>query len=364
MNIEHFDDLPSRESVKRAGKVVKNILKDENTDIDVFINAIDIISKWRAFHAIPMNSLRSSLRHKISKIENNSEILISRRLKRMPSIINKIDRMENMGVSNMQDIAGVRVILPDMDCLQSFKESCDSTYKFNQRKKQNFVIEPIGNEDKYNYIENPKRDGYRSIHQVYRFQSSRYPQLKNMKVELQIRTHLQHCWATAVETLGLIIKSSLKTGEGEDVYKRFFLLCSALFSYEENTPIVESIALSSKESIIKEIRDLNDKIKVTDKLAGTTIITDVIQRKAGKNNFYLIKVDLESKTVSYFEFSEEQMTEAEYIYKQLEKEVSEDKKNWEVALISIDSIDNLRKTYPNYYLDATSFLKNLNRIIN
>ena len=54
-----------------------------------------------------------------------------------------------------------------------------------------------------------------------------------MRIELQIRTRLQHLWATAVETAGLYTKKSLKSGQGENGWLEFFMIVSSLFSFKE-----------------------------------------------------------------------------------------------------------------------------------
>ncbi len=46
--------------------------------------------------------------------------------------------------------------------------------------------------------------GYRSLHQVFSINSRTHPKLNSLRVELQIRTKLQHSWATAVRLLELL----------------------------------------------------------------------------------------------------------------------------------------------------------------
>ncbi|MFW2058189.1 (p)ppGpp synthetase, partial [Acinetobacter haemolyticus] len=83
----------------------------------------------------------------------------------------------------------------------------------------------------HDYIESPKNDGDRSIHQVFTYKSRDHSGLDGLKIELQIRTALQHSWATAVETLGVIENASIKSGFGSDDIKKFIKLSSALFSF-------------------------------------------------------------------------------------------------------------------------------------
>lgn len=58
-----------------------------------------------------------------------------------------------------------------------------------------------------------------------------------------IKSHLQHLWATAVETMGLARRESIKTGQGNDDIKRFFILISSLFALRENMPVVPGLSL-------------------------------------------------------------------------------------------------------------------------
>ena len=42
----------------------------------------------------------------------SSEVIVSSRLKRLPTILDKLARHPNMKITRMQDIGGARVILP------------------------------------------------------------------------------------------------------------------------------------------------------------------------------------------------------------------------------------------------------------
>ena len=74
------------------------------------------------------------------------------------------------------------------------------------------------------YISNPKDDGYRSIHLVYKLK--REPRLF---IEIQVRSYFQHIWATAVETFGTLKSSSFKSGHGEKEWLKFFQFSKLYF---------------------------------------------------------------------------------------------------------------------------------------
>lgn len=112
----------------------------------------------------------------------------------------------------MNDIAGCRVILPNLKEVNKLvgKLSKDKTFKKFR-----------------DYINTPRDSGYRSIHMIGKFLNPEYD--KYMNVELQIRTNIQHSWATAVEIVDLFTKDSIKTNQGSKEWSEFFIKLSKLF---------------------------------------------------------------------------------------------------------------------------------------
>lgn len=180
-----------------------------------------------------------------------------------------------------------------------------------------------------------------------------------MNVELQIRTKLQHQWATAVEIIGLYKKESYKSGLGDNKTREFLCLCSNLFAISENTPIDEKYHNKNKNDLCKELKKLNEELKVLDYLSGLTVFADkqkqIIKNKKIKFCLILLKLDERRLNVSPFDNIEE----AKKSYAILEKEIAKSKKNWDVVLISIDDIKALKKAYPNYYLDSKEFVQSV-----
>ena len=76
---------------------------------------------------------------------------------------------------------------------------------------------------------------------IYKYKNQRIPDWDGLLVEVQLRTKLQHSWATAIETIQMFNKkqikkrrSNIKTDWGE-----FFALVSSAFAYVEGMPMVE-----------------------------------------------------------------------------------------------------------------------------
>ena len=114
----------------------------------------------------------------------------------------------------------------------------------------------LSNEKDYINTDGPKTDGYRSVHMIFKYKSKKHPEFAQYNIEIQIRTQLQHCWGTTVETLGMIDKESYKTGKGEFKTKRFLLLVSALFALKEKTRIPDALAKVSPIEMQKKLRTL------------------------------------------------------------------------------------------------------------
>jgi len=110
------------------------------------------------------------------------------RLKRLASIMEKLERkgipfsLENIE-NNVNDVAGLRVICQYMDDIYIIADAL---------KKQG-NIELVSEKD---YIANPKPNGYRSLHLIIKVPVYFSDRVKNMNVEVQVRTIAMDFWAT------------------------------------------------------------------------------------------------------------------------------------------------------------------------
>ena len=186
----------SRKEIDKAGKTV--ITEKDTTKVN---EALNKINDWRQLHLAPLDLLQVGILN-ILKVNNQKIVFVSRRLKRLTSILYKLDLNPKMGLGGMQDIGGLRIVLSDIGNL----------YRTLDILKAN-VPESFTLKEKINdYVELPKESGYRSIHLVYKYHSE--DTYDGMNIELQIRTKLQHSWAMAVETAGLVTKTPLKSAQG------------------------------------------------------------------------------------------------------------------------------------------------------
>jgi len=76
----------SKSQVNRAGR----ILLDKASRDDEFFWAFEVVNNWRSCHGNPINTFQATLRQKSSTIDSN--VIVAQRLKRMPSIVQKLKR--------------------------------------------------------------------------------------------------------------------------------------------------------------------------------------------------------------------------------------------------------------------------------
>ena len=84
---------------------------------------------------------------------------VSRRLKRLPTIEDKLRRLPRMDLSSMQDIGGCRAVLDTQDQIQRAVERfCTNSLRRNEKP------------DKVrDYVASPKDSGYRAVHIYTRY---------------------------------------------------------------------------------------------------------------------------------------------------------------------------------------------------
>jgi hypothetical protein len=144
----------SRGQVNRAGEILRNGLASTN-DLDF---ATDVLTNWRACHGYPLNTFQATLRRKLRGISPSA--FVAQRLKRSPSIISKLQRFPEMQLARMQDIGGLRAVVPALSHVKRLVSSYQSS---------RFLHELVSTRD---YIASPKTSGYRSVHLVYRYRRS------------------------------------------------------------------------------------------------------------------------------------------------------------------------------------------------
>ncbi len=333
-----------RSQVDKAGEILAS---EDFDNIDDYIWAYKVMNNWRACHGYPVNTFQATLRHKLSHIDTTA--LVAQRIKRAPSIILKLQRFNTMNLSQMQDIGGLRAVVGSINKVRQLE---------NDYRKSKFKHKLYGSND---YIETPKSDGYRSLHLKFKYQNERAKIYNNLSVELQIRTYLQHSWATAVETMGTFLGQALKSNRGDKRWLEFFEVASASFAHIEGCSLVPGYSHLSKESTFDLLLKTEQKLGVLDKLRGFSIAANSITANHRPASYHLIVLDSNSKKLQITPYSTAQLALATEDYSKIELRATKGEL-LDAVLVSAGPIGKLRKAYPNFFLDTHEFIKQIKKI--
>ncbi len=331
----------SRKQISKAGE--RLITSKSNEEVE---EALSLINIWRTKHLHPLVVLKNSLLRLLTKNEIKA-ILVSQRLKRLTSIQYKLDLNPSMGLGGMQDIGGYRAVLNDVKDLKKLKNAL-------KQQKTNHKLERITD-----YVNTPKDTGYRSIHFIYKYSSKR-DLYDGLRIELQIRTKLQHNWATAVETAAIVTKTSLKSNQGPDEWLDFFKVVSSLFAVKEKLPILEEHEELTMEELMVKCYNYCSQLNILTKLKAIRVSTNKIETDNFIGDYYLLNINIKEMSVSIQIFNKNQFEYATSEYLKLEKVIDENENA--VVLVSATSIKTLKKAYPSYFLDTSEFIQAIEKV--
>jgi hypothetical protein len=213
----------------------------------------------------------------------------------------------------------------------------------------------------YDYVKFPKEDGYRGIHLVgrYKARAKKNEDWNGQRIEIQLRTQLQHAFSTAVETVTAFTRTPLKFGGGPAEWRRFFSLVGSLFAVQEGTPQVPGTPSDQAELKI-ELRRLMASLKVRKRLRGWTKALSVLPRKEMADaRWILLVLDVAADTIQTTGFIDVRMA----VRSVSAIETSPEASHLDAVLVSVNSIHSLRSAYPNYYADTRAFIAALNKAL-
>jgi len=358
------EQYSGKQVIKAGEQLLRlDILEDENA-----VNAaLDVVSYWRFSHETALENALNLLKDTTLQIDKKA--IFAKRLKRFISIFRKLHRFPEMKLKNMQDIGGCRAIVANP------KKLLKIVRKLRQRSEFRNGNGVVRYKD---YISSPKEDGYRGYHLVGQFNNGSEA---NRNIEIQIRTRLQHDWATTLEIVDLFTGQALKSNQGEQNWKEFFSNVSRQFALMEEIHLFDT--LSSDEKFRKyndlvlrsdfEIKSSCDKVQKVERIlnvathleaySNTLKIVDGRISENAIDGYALIVVDVESATVTTSLFNKNENEEAEKRYA-LEEKQATGNKNLVVALVSTTAVGGIKEAYPNYFADSKDFVEHLILITN
>jgi ppGpp synthetase/RelA/SpoT-type nucleotidyltranferase len=339
------------ELVNAAGTALVRFLTGTETgdDLRSFNHYMDVINNWRAAHNYPLNTFQINLRSSAKRID--SDALIAQRIKRLVSIGAKLENKPRISLSEMQDIGGCRTVLSTVDNARNLVDFYHKTSRIKH--------ELLRTDD---YITNPKKSGYRSVHLIYRYFSDKNKTAYNgLKIEMQIRSKYQHAWATAVETVGAFIGESLKSNIGSKQWLRFFALMGSAIAMREKTPLVPKTP-DSRKTLIAELTEYANRLDVARRLNGYASALKYIKNDVEDAHWYLLRLNPSKQELLISGFKHTQHKQAEEEYAKAE-ELVRVYPGTDAVLVSVDSVSALEHAYPNYFADTGVFLELMNQAL-
>lgn len=145
----------------------------------------------------------------VQTIRQRGQFPTGRLAKSTLSIVEKL-RRESLRLSQMQDIAGCRVVVGNVVEQEQFVAS---------------LITEFPNASVIDRRNNPSY-GYRAVHII--------AEISGKPIEIQVRTSLQHLWAEVSEKSSDVLDPKIKYGGGSESWRNFLTKSSELVtSYEE-----------------------------------------------------------------------------------------------------------------------------------
>lgn len=333
--------------IDKAGKVLSSPAATKQ-QID---DAIAVMDNWRVAHNRPLEMARTTLAARVKRV--NPKATIGTRLKREESIRGKLLREPTMKLSKMQDIGGCRVILRDM-------------------KEVDNLVALYANDDGISvtdYIDSPgpRVSGYRGKHIIWRFEGEGEEDTgyKPIRIEIQVRTELQHSWATAVEVCSTFTAQNLKSDHpsvSDERWVRFFALMGSVMALREGGRLVKDTP-SEKGKLFSELKALASALRVIEMMKRWNTATEIISAAANDPKAHHFLIELQAfdhlrarVNVTAYGKGHEQRAAEDRV--ELEK-YARTKIGIQVALVAVQSVDTLQTAYPNYFSDTRRFLKEL-----
>ncbi|MFC6052872.1 hypothetical protein A6M14_02505 [Acinetobacter sp. Ac_877] len=357
--------------VKRASYSL--IDPDLENNEELLSQTISVLTYWRNCHVVPLSQAEMLVLKYINRIDKDA--YIAKRLKRLESIRKKLNYNKHnsngpMVLTSMQDIAGIRIVLTNNVKLKNFFKVLEKENCF----RENGVLIKLKD-----YIKVPKDDGYRGIHLVAKFKNEFGD---NKKVEFQLRTKLQHSWATSLEIVDLFTKQNLKSNDGGEGWKVFFGQVGKQFEIIENLPSFEKNdqklvvseylkylklhpqALYQSIAIYKFITTPLEGIVTKVTVEGlfklyaeslNEINEKIIMHNKSIDDLVLLRLNVLNRQLELDFFNKNQTEKASEQYGFYETKLAKNP-NWVVALLSTNAIGGLKQAYPNYFADSEVFL--------
>ncbi len=160
----------------------------------------------------------------------------------------------------------------------------------------------------------------------------------------------------AVETASAVTNQALKSGTGEESWKRFFFLVGEIIASIEGASnfLVGKAAFADAR---REAAALAGQLRVINLLSNMQHVLEGYTTFEGKgdSDLYLLELDSQKRMINYMGYRRADFKQASSDYSDAERE-HKNEPDIHVVLVSVESLDDLKSAYPSFFLDSTGFI--------
>ena len=201
--------------------------------------------------------------------------------------------------------------------------------------------------NRFDYIERPKETGYRGVHDVYERQVMSVSSVpwNGLKFEVQLRTFVQHAWATAVEIYDSTSATRFKFQKSSDDQYRQFLIISEIFArvHENKSSCLSGL---SDIELVEELDQLEYETGMIQMIEDLRIAEHVGAIK--RNSILQRRADGRLAVHSFGSFSEALRRVSE---------IEADSQTSNTVLVGASTPQQIRDAFRNYFDDTSDFVE-------
>ena len=324
----------SKNKVDKSGYILSESIEvDEYT----YLEFEEYFDEYRKEHLPVLTSTTLEIQDWLTSFSKG--YYIAQRLKRKPQIIRKLKRL-SVRLTQLQDIGGLRIIVDtnkDVNELLSFLKN-----KIEQN--EHIHIHRITD------YRNHGRDdtGYRALHVIL--------SVNGYKLELQIRSKIQHYWAEGIERTSIIYGYYLKESEGSNTVLEYFKNLAKIFSEIEagrEPSSSQKITLDGARDTARRVIEESDKKNILNAHVDEGVIKTLVEkenknRNQDKFNNWILILDWNTGCFVDWKVISRNPDEAIKSYVETEN-LYPNHEGFEVVMIGSSDISTVRETHRHYF---------------
>lgn len=325
----------SKREVDKAGEAIaKGLLLDDRGN-----DPLEVLEYWRGVHMEPLHKMMDIA----SGLMPEAQPLIAGRIKKFDTVVDKLKRPSTpSSLKSTFDIAGCRVLLPD---LQAQREYCSRLEALSD------IVDGSKTRVRdYLKVPHPSGSGYRSKHIICKFTGLKCDQ--DLFVEVQVRTNLQHAWATALELFDKAAGTRFKFGECDDPHWALFKRSAELIKQLEENGSVDLRRikdLCGGQDDAKSVHDAVDTLEAA--LCSSLVITDHIE----DHEYTIVDFFAGEQTVIATGVDAEDAMKVYQVHERSGLLAGDGPQDHDTVLVRGGTLEQLWRLYPNYFGDISEF---------